>query len=49
MGTPDTDDLRRGRETARHLSLKPFVRMEWKVESRNAAQTDCEIYEQEGF
>jgi hypothetical protein len=49
MDTPDVEDLTRGRATASHVSLKPFVRMEWGVESRNPAQTDCELYEQEGL
>ena len=49
MGEPDVEELKRARETARPAHLRPFVRMEWKVLSRNAAQTDCEIYEQEGF
>jgi hypothetical protein len=47
---PDIDVLRDVRAGAHHQAiLKPFVRAEWSVKSRIAAQTDCALYEQEGL
>jgi hypothetical protein len=46
---PGVEELRDGRRFAPSASIKPFVRAEWKVESRIAAQTDCALYEQEGI
>jgi hypothetical protein len=47
---PDAPDLKENRERAQPAILKkPFVRVEWKVESAIAAQTDCALYEQEGL
>ena len=47
---PDVEDLAQARTHMRPAILpKPFVRVEWKVESTIAAQTDCALYEQEGL
>jgi hypothetical protein len=47
---PEIEALRDARAAAVHLAiLKPFVRAEWSVKSRIAAQTDCALYEQEGL
>jgi len=46
---PEVDVLRSAGAGAHPAILKPFVRAEWKVLSRIAAQTDRALYEQEGL
>jgi hypothetical protein len=49
-GPPDVEDLAHARTlTSPAILRKPFVRVEWKVESAIVAQTNCALYEQEGL
>jgi hypothetical protein len=45
---PKVADLKDAGAGAVPAILRPFVRAEWSVESRIAAQTNCALYEQEG-
>jgi hypothetical protein len=46
-GQVDVEELKRARETARPAILKNHQHVQWKRLSANAAQTDCELYEQQ--
>jgi hypothetical protein len=45
----DIETLKQQRMFAPPVHIKPFVRVDWRVVSQIAAQTDCALYEQEGL